>query len=181
MTTDVTAERTARPAQDEYAPFYGRYVAHVPAGDIVRLLESELDTTVKFFRAIPSDRTTAGYAPGKWNIREIVGHLCDTERIMTYRALRFARGDRTPVPGFEENDYVPTSGASVRTMEELLAELRAVRGATVALFDGLPAGAWRRRGVANGAEVSVRALAAIVVGHVLHHQGVVRERYLGPS
>jgi hypothetical protein len=82
------------------------------------------------------------------------------------------------VPGFEENDYVPASGAAERTMEELLAELRAVRAATVALFDGLPAEAWRRRGVANGAEVSVRALAAIIVGHVLHHQGVVRERYL---
>lgn len=181
MNTDVTGERMARPAQDEYAPFYGRYVAHVQGGDIVRLLESELDATVNFFRAIPADRTTAGYAPGKWSIREIVGHLCDTERIMTYRALRFARGDRTPVPGFEENDYVPTSGASVRTMENLLAELRAVRGATVALFGGLPAEAWRRRGVANGAEVSVRALAAIVVGHVLHHQGVVRERYFAPS
>lgn len=178
MTTELTTERTARPAEDEYASFYGRYVALVPAGDIVRLLESQLDATADFFRAIPAERTTAGYAPGKWSIREMVGHLCDTERIMSYRALRFARGDRTPVPGFEENEYVPTSGASQRSMEELLGELRAVRGATVALFDGLPADAWRRRGVANGAEVSVRALAAIVAGHVLHHQGVVRERYL---
>ena len=178
MTTAIVAERAARPTDGEYASFYGRYIALVPAGDIVRVLESQLDATVDFFRAIPAERTTQGYAPGKWSIREMVGHLCDTERIMTYRALRFARADRTPVPGFEENDYVPTSGAAVRTMEELLAELRAIRGATVALFAGLPTEAWRRRGVANGAEVSVRALAAIVAGHVLHHEGVVRERYL---
>lgn len=177
MTSAVGVERRARPGGDEYAPFYARYVAEVPAGDVVRLLESQLGSTVDFFRAVPAERT-AGYAPGKWTIHEVIGHLSDTERIMSYRALRFARGDRTPVPGFEENAYVPASGAATRTMEQLLAELRAVRGATVALFEGLPPEAWRRRGVANGAEVSVRALAAILVGHVLHHQGVVRERYL---
>lgn len=178
MTSDVGTERTQRPERDEYAPFHARYVARVPAGDIVRLLASQLDTTVDFFRGIPAERTTRPYAPGKWMIREMIGHLADTERVMTYRALRFARGDRTTLPGFEENEYVPASAAATRTMEALLAELRAVRGATVALFDGLPADAWRRRGVASGAEVSVRALAAIVVGHVLHHQDVVRERYL---
>lgn len=175
---DGVTERTARPAGDEYAAAYAGYIARVPAGDIVRLMESQIGDAIDFYRAIPAERATRGYAPGKWTLHEVVGHLTDTERVMTYRALRIARGDRTPLPGFEENDYVPMSGAAARPMEELLAELRAVRAASVALFAGLPVEAWQRRGTASSAGISVRALAAIVVGHVLHHEAVTRERYL---
>lgn len=180
MTTvpDAAGERTTRPAPNEHPPSFAGYIARVPAGDIADLLRAQVDDTSRFLRAIPDARTLAGYAPGKWTIRDIVGHLSDTERILSYRALRFARGDRTPVPGFEENDYVPLAGAASRSMDDLVREFEIVRAASVALFAGLPADAWRRMGIANGNEISVRALAAIVAGHERHHVAVIRARYL---
>jgi hypothetical protein len=171
-------ERHGRPVPNEYAPFYARYVDRVPAGDIVEILRAQIVETSSVLLGIPDDRTTVGYAPGKWTIRDIVGHIADTERIMSYRALRFARGDRTPVPGFEESDYAPNARASDREMTDLVSELKLVRASTVALFTGLPAEAWRRAGSANGNEISVRALAAVVAGHERHHLAVIRERYL---
>jgi hypothetical protein len=171
-------ERHSRPASNEHAPYYSRYIDRVPPGDIVEILRHQIVETSTFLRDIPSDRTTSGYAPGKWTIRDIVGHLADTERIMSYRALRFARGDRTPVPGFEESEYAPNAHASDREMGELVSELEFVRAATLALFEGLPADAWRRSGSANGNEITVRALAAVIAGHERHHVAVIRERYL---
>jgi DinB family protein len=177
-TQSSVEERHSRPAANEHAPYYSRYIDRVPAGDIVEILRNQIVETSKFLRDIPSDRTTSGYAPGKWTIRDIVGHLADTERIMSYRALRFARGDRTPVPGFEESDYAPFAHASEREMADLVSELQLVRAATVALFAGLPADAWRRAGSASGNEITVRALAAVIAGHERHHLAVIRERYL---
>jgi hypothetical protein len=118
------------------------------------------------------------YAPGKWSVGEVVGHLCDAERIMAYRALRFARADTTPVPGFEENDYAPAGRFDERTPESLLDEYRAVRAATLALFRNLPDGAGERRGIANGHPISVRALAYVITGHERHHLQVLKDRYL---
>ena len=177
-TQSSVEERRSRPAPSEYAPFYGRYIERVPAGDIVDILRAQIVETSKFLRDIPSDRTTSGYAPGKWTIRDIVGHLADTERVMSYRALRFARGDRTPLPGFEESEYAPHAHASDREMTDLVHELELVRASTLALFTGLPAHAWGRAGSANGNEISVRALAAVIAGHERHHLAVIRERYL---
>jgi hypothetical protein len=176
--TALLTERLGRPSPAEHAQFYAKYIARVPAGDIVDILRDQIAETASFLRRIPDERTVTGYAPGKWTIRDIVGHVADTERIMTYRALRFARGDETPVPGFDENTYVPTAGASSREMEDLVHELEIVRAATVALFAGLPVDAWRRTGSANGTPVTVRALAAIVAGHERHHVAIIRERYL---
>ena len=171
-------ERMGRPSPNEHASFYSRYIARVPAGDIVEILRTQIVETTSFLRGIPEDRTLLGYAPGKWTIRDIAGHVADTERIMGYRALRFARGDRTPVPGFEENDYVPLAGATSRAMDDLVRELEIVRAATIAMLSGFPADAWRRVGSANGSEISVRALAAVIAGHERHHVAVIRERYL---
>jgi hypothetical protein len=178
MTSSVADERKGRPESTEFAPFYAGYISRVPAGDIVEILRAQIAETSRFLRGIPDDRTTSGYAPGKWTIRDIVGHLSDTERVMCYRAMRFARADRTPVPGFDENVYVPPAQANDRPMADLVNELEAVRAASAAFFAGLPADAWRRVGIANNHEISVRALAAVVAGHERHHVAIIRERYL---
>jgi uncharacterized damage-inducible protein DinB len=167
-----------RPAADEYVEFYAGYVARVPAGDIVRILAQQLSSTLELLAPLPPERAQHAYAPGKWTIGQVVGHLADAERIMAARALRFARGDTQPLPGFDENAYVPPARFEERALDSLAGELRAVRAASVALFDGLPPEAWTRRGSANGHEVSVRALACIIAGHELHHRAILSERYL---
>lgn len=167
-----------RPAPDEYDPFYAGYVAGVPDGDILETLVAQAADLRALLEPQPESVWRHRYAPGKWSVGEVVGHLCDTERILSVRALRFARGDRTPVPGFEENDYVPPGRFDARPPASLLAEFEAVRAATLALFRHLPDDALLRVGNANGADVSVRALAYIITGHQRHHTGVLRDRYL---
>jgi uncharacterized damage-inducible protein DinB len=168
----------ARPHTSEYAPHYHTYISGVPEGDVVAIMRDagrELHAAVM---AIPEQRGGFRYAEGKWTIREVIGHLIDAERIFTYRALRIARSDATPLPGFEENDYVRTAGSDERTLASLGQELAAVRESTVLLFQSLPTDAWVRRGTASGKEISVRAIAYIVAGHPLHHLRILRERYL---
>jgi hypothetical protein len=168
----------SRPDATEYAPFYARYVAGVPEDDVIVALRASGGEIVSALAAIPESRGGFRYAPDKWTIRELAGHLIDAERIFGYRALRLARADATPLPGFEENDYARTAGSDARTLAGLTEELRVVRDGTVRLFDSFPVEAWTRRGVVNGREVSVRALAYIVAGHARHHLAVLRERYL---
>jgi hypothetical protein len=173
----MTTSLRARPAATEYAPFYAGYIAGVPDGDPVALLRdggAELDAVL---RGIPESRGGFRYAEGKWSIREMLGHVIDAERIFTYRALRIARGDVTPLPGFEENDYVRAAGSDSRTIADLADELRTVRDGSVRLFTSLPEEAWSRRGNASGKDVTVRALAWITVGHATHHLRMLRERY----
>jgi len=117
------------------------------------------------------------YAPGKWSIKELVGHLADTERVFAYRLLRIGRGDATPLPGFEENDYARAGSFDARPFGDLLDEWAAVRDATTALASGLPDEAWARRGTANNHPVSARALLYIILGHVEHHRSILQERY----
>ena len=167
-----------RPAATEYAPYYERYISRVPDGDLIELLERQLEDTLALLRAVPEERADARYAPGKWSIKEVVGHLSDTERVFAYRALRFARNDPTPLPGFDQDEYVRHGGFDARTLADLAAEFSAVRRATMDVFRYLDRDALSRRGVANGAEVSVRALAYIIAGHERHHGEVLRTRYL---
>lgn len=174
----MTTATRARPDAVEYALFYAGYVSRVPAGDILELLRADGGELVTAVEAVPESRAGHRYAEGKWTVREVLGHMIDAERIFTYRALRIARGDRTPLPGFEENDYVRASGSDARTVVDLAEESRAVRDATVRLFASMPDEAWTRRGVASGCEVSVRALAFITAGHARHHLAILRERYL---
>ncbi|MEJ7811025.1 MAG: DinB family protein [Gemmatimonadaceae bacterium] len=171
-------ERAEPPAADEYAPYYERYISLVPAGDIVGTLDAQIADSLALLHGVGEARAGHRYAPDKWSIREVVGHMTDAERIFTYRALRFARDDRTPLPGFEENDYVRAAGFDTRPLAELADELALVRRATVALFAGMDGAALVRRGSANRAECSVRALAHICAGHELHHARIIRERYL---
>jgi hypothetical protein len=174
----MSAHRRIRPAADEFAPFYAGYVQQVPDGDIVEAMIGGAEISAALLGDLPDDIASRAYAPGKWTLKEVVLHCADTERIFAYRALRIARGDTTPLPGFDENAYTPLSGASSRTLEDILDELQSVREASVTLFSGLPSEAWTRRGMASGKEVSVRGIAWITAGHLLHHMGVIQDRYL---
>lgn len=166
-----------RPAADEAAPFYHGYIARVTGEDIGEQLRKQLDQVEQLFRSLDDAAALFRYAPGKWSIKEILGHLTDAERIFAYRLLRISRADATPLPGFDENAYVPPGSFDDRTVSSLVKEFRAVRLSTMALVEGLPAEAWARRGQASGKAVSSRALVYIIVGHVTHHLGVLEERY----
>lgn len=166
-----------RPAADEAAPFYHGYIARVTGEDIGEQLRKQLDQVEQLFRSLDDAAALFRYAPGKWSIKEILGHLTDAERIFAYRLLRISRADATPLPGFDENAYVPPGSFDDRPVGSLVKEFRAVRLSTMALVEGLPAEAWARRGQASGKAVSSRALVYIIVGHVTHHLGVLEERY----
>jgi len=167
-----------RPDAGEYAPFYAGYVSGMPEGPLLDQLRSQGRETAAFLAGIPAAKHDFAYAPGKWTVKEMVGHMGDAERIFSYRILRIARGDTTPLPGFDENGYVPQSGARSRTMADLAAELAAIRASTLALLEHLPPEAAARMGTASGNPVSVRALAWITAGHERHHLRILRERYL---
>jgi hypothetical protein len=166
-----------RPESSEYAPFYHKYVESVPEGDVVALLREGGRDLLDTVAAVPEDRAGFRYAEGKWSIREVIGHVIDAERIFTYRALRIARGDTTPLASFDENAYVKTAGSDARALSNLAREFGAVRESSVQLFESLPADAWGRSGVASDRDVSVRALAYIATGHAMHHLRILRERY----
>ena len=166
-----------RPQSSEYAPFYHKYVASVPDGDVVALLRQSGRELLDTIASVPEDRGGFRYAEGKWSIREVLGHISDAERIFTYRALRMARGDTTPLAQFDENEYVKTAGSDTRTLSNLAREFNAVRESSVQLFESLPDEAWGRVGVASGKDISARALAYITVGHAMHHLRILRERY----
>jgi DinB superfamily len=169
---------TQPPALDEYPSAYADYVGRVPAGaDVLDVLARQLEETSGRLAGIPEARGGFRYAPAKWSVKEVVAHLCDVERIMVYRALRFARGDATPLAGFDEDTYAPEAGADARVLTNLLAEWVLVRQASLAFFHSLPPDTWARRGVANGNPVTVRALAYVVAGHEHHHLEVLRTRY----
>lgn len=180
MTATAADPRATRPAPDEYAPYYGTYISKVRDGDVVRTLKTQIVDTLAYLRAIPEARGGHRYAAGKWSIRDVVGHVCDAERVFVYRALRFARNDSTPLPGFDENAFVSASRFDDRTLASLIAEFEAVRAATVPFFDALFADEWTRHGTASGKGMSVRALAWVIAGHELHHLDVLKTRYLSP-
>jgi hypothetical protein len=166
-----------RPEPTEYAEFYAGYVSKVPGTDAVSVLESQRLQMVQLFAGRSERDGSFRYAPGKWTVKEILGHITDTERIFTYRALRIARGDQTPLPSFEQDDYVKNGGCSERTLASLAEEFALVRAASIALFRSFPEAVWTRRGVASQKEVTVRALAFITAGHQIHHRVILEERY----
>jgi len=174
----VTTATIPRPDATEYAPFYGTYVGKVPDGDLLELLERQRRETQNLLAGLSDTQALHRYAPGKWSIKEVVGHLMDSERVFCYRALRFARADEKPLQGFDDKAWVPAGSFDARPLADLAAELDAVRRATIALFRGFDAAALARKGTANNNEVTVRALAWIVAGHERHHVAILRERYL---
>jgi len=173
----VPVDAWGPPRADEYAPFYAGYVARVPHAPIPDLLRDGFAASRALLEAMPEQSARYRYAPGKWSVKEIVGHMADSERVLAYRALRFARGDTTPLPGFDENHYVAAAGFDDRALDDLLAEWASVRDATRTLAESLNAESLQRVGTANEAPCSVRALLHIIVGHELHHRAILAERY----
>jgi uncharacterized damage-inducible protein DinB len=172
------ALRATRPEQTEFLPYYGKYIDRVGKGDIIDTLTQQMKETQSLLRSIAPAMATHRYAPDKWSISEVIGHVIDAERIFATRALRFARADEQPLPGFEQDDYVKTAKSNAYPLGELASELDALRQANIFFFKHLPGEAWMRKGIASGAEVTVRALAYIIAGHELHHRQLLRTRYL---
>ena len=172
---------TARPEPGEYAPYYETYISKVKGSDILGILEAQRLQMAQLFAARSERDGNFRYATGKWTVKEVLGHVNDTERIFTYRALRIARGDQTALPGFEQDDYVRGGNFAERTLTDLADEFELVRAASIALFRSLPKEAWQRRGIASEKEVTARALAFIVAGHEIHHRLILEERYFPAS
>ncbi len=164
----------SRPDGTEHNPYYSKYIDRVPEGNLLDFLARQPGDFRRLLANTPDANATAAPAPGKWSVKQVLGHVCDTERVMTYRALCFARGEQQALPGFEQDDYARQADSNARKLEDLLAEFESIRKATVALFSSLPHGADMRRGVASGSPVSVRALAYIAAGHAQHHYELLK-------
>jgi DinB superfamily len=173
----ILAPIIARPEPSEHSPYHEGYISLVPGDDIISTLESQRRQTLILLSGRDESEGDFRYAPGKWSVKEVLGHVCDTERIFAYRALRIARGDRTPLAGFEQDDYIRNSPFASRPLPEIIEDYIAVRRATLTLFRNLDEQAWMRRGIANNNEISVRALAYITAGHELHHRRILEEKY----
>jgi hypothetical protein len=171
----------APPQPDEYAPYYGRYISLVQGEDILSILDQQRRQTMMLLSCRDEEDGNFRYAPEKWSAKEVLGHLCDTERIFAYRALRISRADATPLEGFEQDDYVRNGPFAHRPLADLVEEFIAVRRATFSLLRNLDEAAWMRRGIANKNEVSVRALAYTIAGHELHHRGILEEKYFAAA
>ncbi len=167
----------ARPEPGEYAPYYDRYISLIAGSDILGTLDAQRRQMMLLLSGRDEADGDFRYAPDKWNAKEVLGHVCDTERVFAYRALRIARGDQTPMEGFEQDDYVKNGPFAGAPMAEIVEDYIAVRRATLTLLRNLNEEAWTRRGVANKNEVSVRALAYIIAGHELHHRRILEEKY----
>lgn len=165
-----------RPESKEHAEYYGRYISRVPDGPLLDFLSRQLGEYRELFSGVSDDASSAKPEPEKWSAKEVLGHVCDTERIMSYRALCFARGDTQDLHGFEQDDYVREARSNARPLAHLIAEFESIRGASIALLGSLPEDTALRSGLASNHPVSVRALAYIIAGHAEHHLGLLRAR-----
>lgn len=175
----MTATTLTRPVAGEYAPFYQGYVARVPDGDLVAFLDEQMHEIAGVLDGLSESQGDHRYAPDKWSIKELVGHVTDAERVFSYRALRFARGDETPLAGFDQEPWVANSEAGGRTLRDMADEFRAVRLATITLARSLTDRQVARKGTASNYPVTVRGVMYIIAGHAAHHLAILRERYLG--
>jgi len=167
-----------KPESSEYASFYKNYVDSVTENDAIAALENSGKNLLFFLRSLPESKGQYAYAPDKWAVNDLVQHLIDSELIFTYRALRIARGDKTPLAGFEQDDYVVAAQASYKSLTELISIFEQTRALTISLFKSFNYADATNTGVANGAEVSLRALGFITAGHCQHHLNVLKERYV---
>jgi hypothetical protein len=179
--TTSTLTGLCRPLPGEFAPYHDTYISLVAGNDIVTSLDEQRRQTLLLLSGRPESDGDLRYAPGKWTLKEVLGHLNDTERIMSYRALRIARGDATPLPGFEQDDYVRDGPFAGNSLPDLIEDYIAVRRATLTLFRNLEEKDWTRHGTVNGNNLTVRALAYIIAGHELHHRRLIEEKYLNRS
>ncbi|NNE65742.1 MAG: DinB family protein [Pyrinomonadaceae bacterium] len=173
----MNKDSNRKPEKEEFAEYYGGYIDLVEGG-LLEALESQLKESMRIFRAIPESKADFRYEAGKWSIKEVIGHLIDTERVMAFRALSFARGDTSEIAGMDQDQYVSEAAYDQCEFETLLNEFESLRKANLLFFSALPQEAWSRSGIASGNNVSVRALAYIIAGHEIHHRNVIEERYL---
>ncbi|AIQ59748.1 DinB family protein [Paenibacillus borealis] len=168
-----------RPEQGEYTEFQSRYITLVPPeGDLRVILREQTQQVLALLDGLTEEQGAYRYAPGKWSIKEMIGHLTDNDRIMSYRLLCFARGEQAPLPGYEENDYAAAGGFDRFSLEEMITHYRIVRESTLALLDSLPEDSYTRTGSFGGVAMSVRAQTCLIIGHELHHLRILHERYL---
>ena len=167
-----------RPEKNEYAEYYDRYISLIPEGEIVPILEKQIDDMAAMFAGVPEDKGTFSYAPGKWTTKESLSHVIDAERIFAYRLLRISRGDETPLEGFDQEGYIENSNANARSFADLLEEFALQRRSNLLLIRNLSDAASRRMGTASDNPVSARALAYMLAGHVKHHENIFRNNYL---
>lgn len=172
---------TIRPKQDEYNPYYETYVGLVPEGEVGDMLRDAEAQTLELLAPLTEEQADYRYAPGKWSLKEVLGHINDNERIMANRLLRIARGDQTPLPGYEQDVLMANAGFAERPLSSLTAEYRSIRQSTLTLVDSLSAEAWARMGNMSGHPVSARAIGYILVGHERHHIKVIKQRYLNEA
>jgi hypothetical protein len=162
----------------EYPAYYQTYIDLVPEGDVKDVLARQLEDNLSLLSGVSETEANYRYAQGKWTLKEVIGHITDVERIMSYRLLRISRGDQTPLAGYDDEQYVKEALFHTRTLSSLLEDYKAVRNSTISLLNGLPHGAEVRKGFANNGEITVRALAYIIAGHELHHVKIIKEKYL---
>jgi hypothetical protein len=167
-----------RPQEGDYAPFYANYVNNVAGNDILSTLRKAKGDTLSLINGFSSDFWQYSYAEGKWTIAELMIHILDAERVFSYRAMRIARGDSTPLPGFDQDDYVPNSNAANRSGQSIIEEYLATREATLQLFSNFDETIWHNKGTASDHPVTPLALAYITAGHEIHHMEIIKERYL---
>ena len=172
------SELLTRPDVSEFAPYYGAYINCVEGNDVLAVLRRQLVDSLALFAGISEEKANSAYAPGKWTIKELLGHIIDAERVFAYRALRFSRGDATPIEGFDQDPYVTNSRLDGIRFDVLVDEFEHVRLSTVLMLERLDEVGWLCRGMASGVEVSVRAIAFIIAGHENHHVRILKERYL---
>jgi uncharacterized damage-inducible protein DinB len=166
-----------RPQKGDYADYFGKYIDLVPSGDFLELLQKQKQDLLQLLSILSEEQADFRYALGKWSIKEVVGHINDTERIFTYRLMRIARGDQTALPSFEQDPYIKAGNFSARTLKDLLDEFSAIREASIALVRSLDDAAWQRRGISSQKEITTTALAFIIAGHVRHHEIQLQDRY----
>lgn len=169
---------STRPDHNNLPEFYKNYVSYVSHLDMMEALYWSGEETQRLLRSIASDKESYRYQPEKWSIRELIGHIIDAERIFCYRALRFARQDATPLEGFDENKYVPNSGADIRPLRDLAQEAARLRASTIDMFGSFTPAMLQQTGAANGKEIAVVNLGYIVAGHETHHRTIITQRYL---
>ena len=173
---DTSSTSPSRPDASEFAEYYGKYIATVASDDVLASLGKQAEALDPLRKLSDADAARR-YEPGKWSVKEVVGHVTDTERIFACRMLRIARGDATPLPAFDQQLYVENAGADVRPINALVDAFRTQRAATLSIADEIGADGWRRLGTASGFPVSARALAFIIAGHAAHHISLLRDRY----
>ena len=176
--TPESRKAAIKPAADEFAEYYGKYIDLVPKGNVVDNLRKQMSQTRDLLAGLTEEQGNHRYEEGKWSIKEVIGHIIDCERVFAYRALRFARNDQTPLPGFDQDGFAVNGRFNERKLTDIAAEYSHVRQASIDLLDYMDESAWERRGLANEAEISVRAIAWIMSGHELHHISAITSKYL---